>query len=265
MKKIFLFGALCIVTAVCIESCSPSKEAGKNSNEDLVRKSVPTQTVKMLSVNIAHQLQDKTSVKKFADWLKSTGAEVVSIQEIERPREGGEGFDAAAELAKRLDMRMYFGNARYFQGRNSGNALFSMYPIQQTNTFPMPTGKGKARRSLAFGVIDTGLRGIGFASTELDDESLAERTKQSYEIFSIANSLKEYPFVVGGDFAENANGKTTAKMKEKFSFCNILNAETSLLQQHIYVSSQSTITPIAAEKVTYGKTEAVLVTLQVQQ
>ncbi|MBW7889289.1 MAG: endonuclease/exonuclease/phosphatase family protein [Bacteroidetes bacterium] len=264
MKKISLSLVIFFILVI-IESCAPTKEAEKKPEEEVFKKNIPAQTVKILSVNAAHQLVDKTSVKKFADWLKTTGAEVISVQEIERPREGNEGFDAAAELAKNLDMRMFFGKARYYQGFDSGNALFSLYPIQQTNIFQLPTGKGKVRRSLTYGIIDTGLRGIGFATTELDDESFSERVKQSYEILQLAEKLKDYPLVISGMFGEPSNGKIAAKLEKSFSLCNVLDSAAAVMPQHIYVSINSTITPAAANKIKYNAAEAVLITLHVQQ
>jgi endonuclease/exonuclease/phosphatase family metal-dependent hydrolase len=265
MKHCINIVLLC--SLLIFHSCTPTKEVVTEEKEtgELFKKSIPSATFKMISINLKHQLQDKTDVKKFADWIKSTGAEVIAVQQIYRPTETKPGFDPVQELAKKLDMRSFFGKARYYQGWDSGNALFSPYPIQQTNVYQLPVGKGKVRRSVAFGVIDTGMRGIGFGSTELDDAEITERVKQAYEIFSIAESLKEYPFVVAGSFGENAKGKTAAKMNEKFTLCNSLNANAISLDQHVYTLANSKIKPVASEKIQFGNTEGILVTLEVQQ
>ncbi len=268
MNKTFSLVSLGFVLGLFfLQSCSPTKEIAKveQPNAELFKKSVPTSTFKMLSINIKHQLQDKTDVKKFSDWAKSVGAEVIAVQQIYRPTDSKPGFDPVQELAKKLDMRSFFGKARYYQGWDSGNALFSLYPIQQTNIFLLPVGKGKVRRSLTFGVIDTGMQGIGFGSTELDDAELAERIKQSYEIMSIAESMKEYPIVVAGSFGENAQGKTTNKMNEKFSVCNLLNENAVSLEQHVYTLKNSKIKPISSEKVSFGNSDGIVVTLEIQQ
>jgi len=256
---------LAILCALLFASCASTKET---TNIEKLKEVKPiTSTFKLLSINTMHQLQDLTDVKKFASWIQTTGAEVVAVQQIERATESKPGFDAVTELAKRLDMRSFFGKSRYYQGWDSGNALFSLYPIQQTFVYNLPVGKGKVRRSLAYGVVDTGLRSVGFGSTDLDDEVLTERIKQVYEIISVTESMKEYPTVVAGIFGEPANGKSADKMKEKFSIVNELNDEIKNLEQHAYVPTSSKMSIVSAEKVKYGgfTSAGVLVTIEMRQ
>lgn len=264
MQKIFLHFTAILISIFLI-SCSSSKDTTEQPNGELFKKTTPVGTVKLLSISTNHLLQDKADVKKFAEWVKTTGAEVISIQQIERPTETKPGFDAVQELAKRLDMRMYFGKARYFQGWDSGNALFSIYPIQQANTFALPTGKGRIRRALSYGVIDAGVRAIAFGSTELDEEILSERIKQVFEIFSIAESVKEYPVVVCGLFNESAKGKTTMRMNEKFTAVNTLNDETLAFDQHVYIQTNSKVHPVNVEKIKFNGINGILSTLEIQQ
>ena len=50
--------------------------------------------------------------------------------------------------------------------------------MKQTVVQDLPVEEGKVRRSLAFGVIDVGLKEVGVSSTELDEESSSERVKE---------------------------------------------------------------------------------------
>ncbi|MEW5797926.1 MAG: hypothetical protein AB1728_02860 [Bacteroidota bacterium] len=257
---------LCGVLAILFLSCSGSKEAGTDGELKGPPKPI-TSVFKMLSINLAHGLQDKSDVKKFSDWVKTTGAEVVAVQQIERATESKPGFDAYEELLKKLDMRGTFAKARYFKGWDSGNALFCMYPMMQSNVYALPVGKGKVRRSLSFAVFELGLKSVAFASTDLDDEDLSERLKQVREIFSIQKSMEEYPIVVAGNFGESVKGKASATMMEKYSSTNAITDQLSSAEQHVFVPLEKKMNVIAAEKVVYKPLNqtGVLVTVEVVQ
>ena len=78
-------------------------------------------------MNVRHTLKGKSDVRRLAKLIKSTAADIVAVQQIERPQEGKTDFDAVEELAKQTEMYDYFGKARYFEGFDSGNALFSTF------------------------------------------------------------------------------------------------------------------------------------------
>ncbi len=244
-------------------SCGPSKETAAPSGAKEVKPL--TATVKLLTLNVSHSLKDRADVKRFAAWVKSTGAEIVAVQQIERPQEGAKGFDAVSEIARAADMYQFFGKARYWEGFDSGNAIFSLYPIHQTVVLPLPVGKGKVRRSLAYGAIDVGLKTIGVGSTELDDQSVSDRLDEAAKIAEIGGSMTEFPFVVCGEFNERFKGKVSTSMMERFTAANSLEGTTVSLDQHVYAWAGSEVVPIAARAVRHGRLEGMLVTFQVTE
>ena len=184
-----LIAAVLLVFA--LNSCAPTKEAAVVPPS--AEKKLLTSTFKILSVNVRHALKGKSDVRRLSKLIKSTAADIVAVQQIERPQEGKSDFDAVGELAKQTEMYDYFGKARYFEGFDSGNALFSTFPVKQTVVQDLPVEEGKVRRSLAFGVIDVGLKEVGVSSTELDDESSSERVKEVVQITSIAQLTTMFP------------------------------------------------------------------------
>jgi endonuclease/exonuclease/phosphatase family metal-dependent hydrolase len=252
----------CVILAVAIDSCAPSKEVGvpPPAKKEL------TTTFKILSLNVRHTLKEKSDVRKLTKFIKTSGAEIVTVQQIERPAEGKTGFDAVKELAKQTEMYDFFGKARFLEGFDSGNALLSIYPVRQTSVRSLPVEQGKVRRSLAFGVVDVGLREIGVASTELDDQSASERLAQAEEIYSIAQSLSDVPLVVCGEFGESFSGKASAKMAERFNSANSLQEAAKTTQQHVYSIKNPKIEPLSVEKLKFsGSFDALLVTVRVTQ
>lgn len=266
MKTIVLYLTAAVMALFAI-SCSTSQQASEeNTSAGTVPKALTSQ-FKMLTINTQHQLKDKTDVKKFAEWVRSTGAELVAVQQITRATDSKPDFDSYTELLKRLDMRGTFAKARYFQGWDSGNALFCMYPLLQSNVYTLPTGKGRTRRSLSFGVFEMGLKSIAFASTDLDEEDLSERVKQVYEILSIQKSLEETPIVVAGNFGEAPKGKGPAKMLEKYLCANTATEQTAGMEQQVYLPVNGKMKVLSTEK-KFNKnlnTNGLLVTVEVTQ
>lgn len=263
MKRLLLIAAVAL--AMASFSCAPSLPAA--SGVPGASPTAITNQFKMLTVNAQHGLKDKTDVKRFAEWAKGTGAELVAVQQIVRATDSKPEFDAFTELLKRLDMRGTFAKARYFQGWDSGNALFCLYPLLQSNAYVLPTGKGKTRRSMAYGVFEMGLKSMAFASTDLDGDDLSERVKQVYEILAVQKSVEEYPMIVAGSFGESSKGKAPAKMMEQYLCANSASGETVGLDQHVYLPVNGKMRTIAAEKIVYKPLNAtgLLVTVEVTQ
>jgi endonuclease/exonuclease/phosphatase family metal-dependent hydrolase len=249
--------------AVALNSCAPTKVATVPSPAE---KKPLSATFKILSVNVRHTLKGRSDIRRLTKLIRSTGADIVAIQQIERPEEGKTDFDAVQELAKQTEMYDFFGKARYFEGFDSGNALFSTYPVKQTAVQPLPVEEGKVRRSLAFGVIDVGLKEVGVSSTELDDESSSARVHEAEEIISVAQSYDSLPFIVCGNFCEPISGKAASKMQERFTAANSLQDSTQKSEQQVYAIKGRKIDPLAIEKVKFGSAGyALLVTMQVTQ
>ena len=212
--------AMAAFLAVALNSCGPSKEAAVAP--PAAEKKPLMATFKILSVNARHTLKGKGDVRRLAKVIKSTAADIVAVQEIERPQEGSSDFDAVQELAKQTEMYDYFGKARYFEGFDSGNALFSTYPVSQTAVQELPVEDGKVRRSLAFGVIDVGLKEVGVSSTELDENSPSQRVKEAVQITSIARSVQRCSvhrlrILLGADHRESGFEDAGTVRRRKFS------------------------------------------------
>jgi endonuclease/exonuclease/phosphatase family metal-dependent hydrolase len=248
--------ALFILLALTAASCTSPKEAAVEKPSAppgpataAAEKTPLRDSVKIISINTLHALHDAQSVKRFASWVRMFAPDVVAVQQIDRPMEGKKDFDAVRELAQQLDMRPFFGVARYYKGFDSGNAVFSVYPIKQSTVESLPVSKGKVRRSLAYTVIDVGLQSVGFASTEVDDQSPAERKKQAQELVTMLPQFIDFPFVLCGEFYEPSSGAAAGVMKDTFVCANDLGTAPVAGTQHLYAAGRSTVKPVAAKKI----------------
>jgi endonuclease/exonuclease/phosphatase family metal-dependent hydrolase len=242
--------ALGVIAASCTapKEAVPSKAPGSQPGIPTAEKQVQRDSVKILSINTLHALHDEASVRRFAAWVKTFRPDVVAVQQIDRPREGKDDFDAVSELARVLDMRPFFGMARYYKGFDSGNALFSIYPIRQSTVESLPVSKGKVRRSLAYAVIDVGLQSVGFASTEIDDQSAAERKLQTRGLVNLLPQFSDFPFVICGEFYEHPDGSAVSLMKEKYASAADQPGAPLDATQQLYAAAR-TVMPAAAQKI----------------
>jgi endonuclease/exonuclease/phosphatase family metal-dependent hydrolase len=252
LEKFFIVGCI-LGLLLAAASCSGPKETtvapSRQPAPARAEKKPLSDSVKILSINTLHALHDVQSVKRFAAWVKMFAPDVIAVQQIDRPMEGKKDFDAVRELAQQLDMRQFFGAARYYKGFDSGNAVFSVYPIKQSTVEPLVVSKGKVRRSLAYAVIDVGLQSVGFASTEVDDQSAAERKKQAEELVTMLPRFIDFPFVLCGEFYDTPAGAASAVMQEKYLCANEIGAVPVAGTQHLYAAGRSTVMPVAAEKI----------------
>ncbi|HLP16521.1 MAG TPA: endonuclease/exonuclease/phosphatase family protein [Bacteroidota bacterium] len=271
VKQFVIFCFLVIALGLIAASCASPKETTAPKPEASIKTPVPSaevrpqrDSIRILSINALHALRDEASVKRFASWIRSVQPDVVAVQQIERPMEGKKDFDAVKELAVALDMRPFFGMARYYKGFDSGNALFSTYPIHQSTVESLPVSKGKVRRSIAYSVIDVGLQSVGFASTEIDDQSASERKSQTRGLVELLPQFKDFPFVVCGEFYERPSSPTVGALKGRCVCANELDGAPQDLTQHLYTAAR-TVTPVAARKVVNKDihSDALVVTLRV--
>ncbi len=244
-------------------SCSTTKEAATKA----AAPPKPLTTFKVMSLNTVHALKSKSDVRRFVQWIKTIAPDVLALQEIDVPLEDKPGFDAPAEVAKQAEMYRFFGMARYWSGKNSGNALFSTYPILSSRVEQLPVSKGKVRRSLAYGVVDLGVRSVAFASTELDDQSAAEREWQAKAIVNLAQRDSEFPLVVCGMFNESPSGSAAATMMEYCSLANMLNKKLDVSDQQIYAVRDSVLKPVSVKQISFDgtRTDAIVATFQILQ
>jgi len=95
-------------------------------------------------VNARHTLKEKSDVRKLAKLIKSTEAEIVAVQQIEKPQEGNDGFDAIKELAKQAEMYNFFGKARFFEGFDSGKCAPEYVSDERDIVHELPAARGKS-------------------------------------------------------------------------------------------------------------------------
>jgi endonuclease/exonuclease/phosphatase family metal-dependent hydrolase len=159
-----------------------------------------------------------------ADLIRTTKADVVLLQEVDRGTNRSGKADQVQLLIDRTKYAAAFGRSLDFDGGQYGIAMLSRRPINFNQTFPLPVDPAQTRsggshepRSALLGSIET-LRGrLQAVTTHLDASS--EETYRLQEVPSLLNvvrpRLSEYtPIVLGGDFNAEPTSAVIQKLRD---------------------------------------------------
>ncbi|PTX94647.1 endonuclease/exonuclease/phosphatase family protein [Opitutus sp. ER46] len=168
-------------------------------------------TIRVLTYNIHHGegLDHAVDLPRIAEIIRTTGADVVALQEVDRGVRRTAGRDLSAELAALTGMKVAFGPNLAFQGGDYGNAVLSRFPIRaQRNTRFAHASAGEPRGVLQVELEVQGRR-VLFLSTHLDvADNDAERVRAVAELRRIVTAEPGLPVVLGGDFNDVPASRT---------------------------------------------------------
>jgi endonuclease/exonuclease/phosphatase family metal-dependent hydrolase len=189
--------------------------------------------VKVMTFNIHHGgIDDSLDLKRIADVINATGADIIGLQEVDHHfSERSDFVDQAKWLADDLGMHYVYGaNLDYEplqkgEGRRQyGTAVLSKYPIllaenHLLTNIPYPENPTE-QRGLLETVINVKGNHVHFYNTHLDDQRVEQRVLQIKEMQEIANQ-KEGTRIIVGDFnttPESAEIRMmTAQYKDVFA------------------------------------------------
>ena len=156
--------------------------------------------VKVLHWNIHHGVgtDGVYNLQRIVTWIVKTGANVVSLNEVEKFTSwGNEDQPArfAALLAAGTGKPWYYHFAqRNSLSRGQGNMVLSTFPIEDTESYQLSYSRSVSRIQI---VVD-GVR-VNVFSTHLDADSSTRRMTQISELKTWASSISEQK-IIAGDF-----------------------------------------------------------------
>ena len=157
--------------------------------------------LKVLTWNTHHGLgtDGVYNIQRFVNWIVKSGANVVSLNEVEKyvGSYGNEDQPAryAALLKSATGVTWYYNFAHRTGGTNGqGNLILSTFPLEDSSDYRLSYDRSVARAQ----ILVNGIR-VNVFSTHLDADSSARRTAQINELKSWAGSFAQQ-HVFGGDF-----------------------------------------------------------------
>jgi endonuclease/exonuclease/phosphatase family metal-dependent hydrolase len=158
-------------------------------------------TLKVLDWNTHHGISTDGvfSLDRFIPHIVKSGANVVSLNEVEKNVSYYGGVDAPAKYAALL--KTATGKTWYYKfaqrdgnTNGQGNLILTTFPIEDSDAYQLSYSRSVARVQILVG----GIR-VNVFSTHLDADSAARRTTQMNQLKSWASSFSEQR-ILAGDF-----------------------------------------------------------------
>lgn len=160
----------------------------------------PELTLQVASLNLSslNKRIEKKDIERFSRMLKEEQIEVLSVQGITRYPSVETRVDFVNELIGKSDMRHAFGEMINSSGRQTGNGIFSSYPLHNNHNQPFEGVKSASFEAALQSSVDGGVKDIVIVSTLLP--SKASETEQSACLRMISkNTDSQEPLIVTGN------------------------------------------------------------------
>jgi endonuclease/exonuclease/phosphatase family metal-dependent hydrolase len=153
--------------------------------------------IKVMTYNIHRGInkEKKLDLDGIVETIRSSGAEVVALQEVERFSVRTRFQDQIGYIADKLSMGYVFGKSLNILNGEYGNAILSIYPIEEYEVKELPC-EGEQRTLLKARLNVNGGR-LSLYNTHLGLKQ-SERELQLEEIMEYVSADKD--FILAGDF-----------------------------------------------------------------
>lgn len=184
---------------VFLSACSTTPKATSTESVPVSQPTLAT-SVRLACLDLAKYGKriEKKDVERFAAAVKQEQIEILAVQGITRYPNVKTRIDFVSEFASRSDMRHVFGESTDIMGRQTGNAVFSVFPIRsnQKKEFDVPSAFSEYALHVA---IDAGLRDVAIVSTWLPANAPPEDVAKCVRTINDLRPTPETPFIVSGN------------------------------------------------------------------
>ncbi len=212
---------LVIVVPAILAGCGASKDAGNPvpppaGEATPVAAPVAAMTVRIASLDLSgfRGRIERSHVDELAGLIASNNIDVLAVQGITRYPTVATRTDLVAELASATGMFHAFGETINVSGRQSGNAVFSSYPVSSSDARSYDGVSGNTFEGALRAVIDAGTRPLVVVSTRLPDPLVGNDARACSDLLSaMAAEAGRDPFVVLGNLPRPPGGSAWEEVR----------------------------------------------------
>jgi len=176
--------------------------------------------IKVMSFNIHHgaNTENLATLDKMAELIRSSGADIVGLQEVDSICKRSGNVDQAKYLGEKSGLYYTFVKHFSYDGGSYGQALLSRFPIKSTHNERLPVYSSTSNSEVALLVSSISLPGnvnLNVAVAHLDYRSEASRVKQVDTLHQI---LKAYrgKLILMGDMNATPESETMLQLTKEF-------------------------------------------------
>jgi len=119
--------------------------------------------------------------------LKSEQVDILAAQGISRYPGVTARVDFVNELSAKIDWRNVFGEMQNISGKQTGNAIFSVYPILSHQNFSWDRVISTSFDAALQATVDAGARPLTIVSTQLPSKATANERAQCSKLIAAMN------------------------------------------------------------------------------
>ncbi|MBC8087541.1 MAG: endonuclease/exonuclease/phosphatase family protein [Phycisphaerae bacterium] len=207
---------LCAVTVVAALSLA----ACARPRPDASLKSGPDARVLVYNIHAGKDAAGVSNLERVAALVKSTNADIVLLQEVDKGTKRSGNVDQTAVLAAQTGLHAAFGSALDYDGGKYGVAILSRWPILSDTLFHLPVAPPQTRsggsmepRGALRAIVASPQGKLAVINTHLDpsgDDKWRQQEADSV-VSLVAQSRRDIGMVIaGGDF--NATPESAVQM-----------------------------------------------------
>ncbi len=205
---------LVVLTAGGCPSPPPVREAPAAPPPAAVKKErMPDVSVLVGSLDISKyrgKIQ-QDDVRKLAAILQRDSIDILAMEGITRYPDIPDRVDIVKSLTAASGMRSSFGETMTLSGRQSGNAVFSMYPIRSTENTPYERLRSTKLEAAFQAIIDCGTKDLVIVSTLIPENPSPEDQAVVGDVLGTFRSFYiGHPIVVTGNLPASSSMRSIA-------------------------------------------------------
>ena len=212
--------------AMCLSGMAWAETSPENASDP----SSP-RTIRVLSYNIHHAegTDGKLDLERIAQVIRSSKADVVALQEVDRNTLRTQKVDQASKLAELTEMKHAFGANIALQGGEYGNAVLSKFAIIRSQNVLLPRLNGGEQRGVLQAEIQLSPTDppLLFFATHFDHRSEdAERISSSRYINQLLTKRPSALAILAGDLNDVPDSYPLKELEKHWQRTNDLPMPT---------------------------------------
>jgi len=193
MKRAILKICLFLISTILFWGCpsTPPK-----AEKETARK--PELTIQVATINLGQFTKriERKQITELARAIKREQVEILAVQGIARYPGVATRVDFVNELTGQTDWRNVFGEMLNISGRQTGNAIFSSYPILSHHNETFDDVKSSNYDAALQATVDAGVRSLVVISAQLPSKATAEEQVRCMKLIAALNPDEKNPLTI---------------------------------------------------------------------
>jgi len=184
LKTISLQAFILTLAILFLCSCTTPPKAEKEAIRNK-----PEITIQIASINLANLKKriERKNIIELVKILQNEQVDILAVQGISRYPGIASRVDFVNELSAKTEWRNVFGEMLNISGRQTGNAIFSVYPILSHQNFSWDRVKPRSIETALQATVDAGVRSLIVVSTQLPPKATANEQAQCAKLIAAMN------------------------------------------------------------------------------